>query len=161
MIEEFREIEGYDGVYQVSNLGRVKSLKFGKERILKKTLSSDGSHTVGLHKDNKQKARTIHQLVAVAFLNHKPCGYKLVVNHINFDRTDNRVENLEIVTQRENANQKHLKSSSIYTGVCRSKQAKKWLSQITVNGKRKYLGYFTDEIEASNAYQTALKQIAS
>jgi len=161
MIEEFRDVDGYDGVYQVSNLGRVKSLKFGKERILKDSIRGDGYIRFFLCKDNKRNSRSAHQLVAVAFLGHKPCGFELVVNHINFDKTDNRVENLEIVTNRENSNRKHLKSSSIYTGVCWYKRDKKWSSQIRINGKLKYLGHFTDEIEASNAYQTALKQLAS
>ncbi len=159
MNEEFRDVDGYDGVYQVSNLGRVKSFKFGKERILKVNINSSGYLTIGLYKDNKEKRRTIHQLVAVAFLGHKMGGYKLVVNHINFNKLDNRVVNLEIVTARENTNRKHLKSSSIYTGVCWHKKSKKWNSQIYVNGKIKNLGYFTDELEASNAYQIALKNL--
>jgi len=156
MIEEFRDVDGYDGVYQVSNLGRVKSLKFGKERILKDSIRGDGYIRFFLCKDNKRNSRSAHQLVAVAFLGHKPCGFELVVNHINFDKTDNRVENLEIVTQRENSNRKHLKSSSIYTGVCWSKPAKKWQSSIRINGKLKHLGFFTDEIEAHQAYENAL-----
>jgi len=156
MIEEFREIEGYEGMYQVSNLGRVKSFWYGKERILKGGINSRGYSAVVLYKDNKIKTRSIHQLVAVAFLGHKPCGHKLVVNHINFYKTDNRVENLEIVTNRENSNQKHLKSSSIYTGVCLEKHAKKWRADIFVNGKLKYLGCFTDEIEAHRTYENAL-----
>lgn len=159
MNEEFRDVDGYDGVYQVSNLGRVKSFKFGKERILKVNINSSGYLTIGLYKDNKEKRRTIHQLVAVAFLGHKMGGYKLVVNHINFNKLDNRVVNLEIVTARENTNRKHLKSSSIYTGVSWHKKSKKWNSQIYVNGKIKNLGYFTDELEASNAYQIALKNL--
>jgi len=156
MIEEFRDVDGYEGMYQVSNLGRVKSLKFGKERILKGGINSHGYSLVILYKDNKRKTTRIHQLVVVAFLGHKTCGSELVVNHINFNRTDNRVENLEIVTTRENSNKKHLKSSSTYTGVCWSKPAKKWQSSIQINGKTKHLGLFTDEIEAHRTYENAL-----
>ena len=157
MNEEFRDVDGYDGVYQVSNLGRVKSLWFGKERILKGKINTPGYLDIGLYKDNKGKTRAIHQLVSVAFLGHKPGGYKLVVNHINFNKLDNRAVNLEIVTARENTNHKHLKSTSFYTGVSWHKKSKKWNSQIYVNGKVKHLGVFTDELEASNAYQIALK----
>jgi len=159
MIEEFRDVDGYGGLYQVSNLGRIKSLKFGKERILKGNINTPGYLDILLYANKEFKRRTIHQLVAVAFLGHKPCGYKLVVNHINFNKLDNRVGNLEIVTARENSNHKHLKSTSFYTGVSWHKKNKKWCSQIYINGKRKNLGCFTDELEASNAYQTALKNL--
>ena len=157
--EEFRGIKNYEGIYQVSNLGRVKSLKCGKERFLKAGLSGDGYYTVVLHKDNKRKTRKVHQLVAVAFLNHTPCGFKLVVNHVDFDKLNNNVDNLEIVTSRANTNRKHLKSSSKYTGVSWHKPSSKWAASIRINGKSKHLGYFTCELAASKDYQTALKNI--
>jgi len=154
-MEVFKKIKGYPN-YKVSNLGYVKSLKFGKERILKRGIGSRGYSTVSLHEDSKQKTKKIHQLVAVAFLNHTPNGHKLVVNHIDFNKLNNNVDNLEIVTARENSNRKHIKSSSKYVGVTWSKKSKKWLSQIEINGKKKHLGLFTNEIEASNKYQGAL-----
>ena len=158
-MEVFKDVKGYKGKYEVSNLGRVKSLKFNKEKILKAGVNANGYLQVNLFKDGKCKARKVHQLVAVAFLGHKPCGMKLVVNHIDIDKLNNNVSNLEIVTARENSNHKHLKSSSKYTGVAWHKRNKKWAAYIAINGKQKYLGYFTDEIEASNAYQLKLSEI--
>jgi len=161
MKEIWKDVTNYEGHYKVSNLGRVKSIKFSKERILKHSSSSNEYLIVVLCKDNKTAIKKIHQLVVIAFLNHIPCGLKLVVNHKNFIRTDNRLENLEIVTQRENANQKHLPSSSKYTGVCCCKVSKKWISQITIKNKVKNLGYFNNEIDAHNAYQNELKKLTS
>jgi len=161
-MEVFKDVKGYKGSYQVSNLGRVKSLNYrktNKEKILKMSVAASGYHQLGLFKDGKRKTKTVHQLVAEAFLNHTPCGYKLVVNHIDLDKLNNKVSNLEIVTARENSNHKHLKSSSKYTGVAWHKRNKKWAAYIAINGKQKYLGYFTDEIEASNAYQLKLSEI--
>ena len=158
-MEVFKDVKGYKGKYEVSNLGRVKSLKFNKEKILKAGVNANGYLQVNLFKDGKCKARKVHQLVAVAFLGHKPCGMKLVVNHIDIDKLNNNVSNLEIVTARENGNKKHLKSSSKYTGVCWDKRDKKWMAYIRINGKLKNLGYFTDELEASNAYQLKLSEI--
>ena len=154
-MEEFRTIKNFEN-YQVSNLGNVKSLRFNKERILKKCLDTDGYYRVGLYSNNKLYNKQVHQLVTISFLNHIPCGCKLVVNHINFIRTDNRLENLEIITQRENVNQKHLPSTSKYTGVSWNKNSKKWHSQIIIDKKRVHLGFFINEIDASNAYQKAL-----
>ena len=166
MKEVFKSIKGYEGIYQVNNLGNIKSLervntigRTVKERILKASVNSSGYLTVTLCKNGKPKTRTVHQIVAESFLGHKPNGHKLVINHINFIKTDNRAVNLEIVTNRENSNKKHLKSSSRFTGVYWYKNYKKWMSTIHINGKRKHLGYFTNELEASNAYQTALKSI--
>ena len=84
---------------------------------------------------------------------------ELVINHINFDKKDNKVSNLEIVTNRENSNRKHLKSTSKYTGVSFEKDRNKWVAQIKINGKRVLLGRFSNEIDASNAYQSKLKEI--
>ncbi len=166
--EIFKDIPDYKGLYQVSNLGNVKSLERRvrcingfrtlKGRALIHTIGSKGYYRVGLSKNSKCKTRRVHQLVAESFLNHKPVGYKLVVNHIDFDKLNNKVENLEIVTQRENSNQKHLKSSSKYIGVSWKKRENKWRAQININNKRKHLGYFDNELEAADAYKIALDE---
>jgi hypothetical protein len=170
--EIWKAVKGYEGIYEVSNLGRVKSLKriveridsrkrTVNERILKHTMNKDGYFYLTLSNRGVSKTKKIHQLVTESFLNHNPCGYKLVVNHINFDKTDNRVENLEIVTQRQNTNRKHLKSRSVYIGVTWYKTYKKWHARIRIDGKNKHLGYFTDEYKAHLAYQSALTQLSN
>ncbi len=157
MIEEWEYIPDYEDVYLISNLGNVKSVKFGKERMLKPQKNTKGYFIVGLYKDKKMKSKQIHQLVAITFFNHNPCKLQLVVNHINFNKQDNRLINLEIVSNRENSNRKHLNSTSKYTGVSFEKDRNKWLAQIRIDGKVKKLGRFTNEIDASNAYQKELK----
>jgi hypothetical protein len=166
MQEIFKDISNYEGIYQVSDHGRVKSLKrydarnhLIKERILKPAVNSGGYYVVVLC-NGKPKTYRIHQLEAIAFLNHKPCGYKLVVDHKDFDRLNNHLPNLRLITVRKNTNKKHLKSSSEYVGVYWHKKAKKWMAQISLNGKTKYIGYFTNELEASIAYQIELKKIS-
>lgn len=167
MEEIWKDITGYEGLYQVSNLGNIKSLSrtikrkngnwFIKERLLKQKNSSKHYLNSGLHKEGKQKNFPTHQIVAIHFLNHTPCGFGLVVNHKNFNKHDNRVENLEIVTSRQNCSHKKIVTSSKYTGVSWNRFVNKWHSQIKINGKSKYLGYFENEIDAHNAYQEALK----
>lgn len=159
MSENWKKIQGYEN-YEVSSLGRVRSIKFGKEKILKHAMNNRGYLYVSLCKNGKAKSFRVHQLVAIAFLNHKPNGMKTVINHINFIRTDNRLENLEITTARENANQKHLKSTSKFIGVHWSKQNKKWKSSIRINrSKPIHLGHFINEEDAGEMYQLALANI--
>lgn len=112
MKEIFRDIPGYRN-YKVSNLGRVKSIdryvknKFGicnrflKGKILSNVLNG-WYYVVPLSRDGKVKIFKVHQLVAMAFLNHQPNGFKLVVDHINNKSDDNRLENLQVITQKEN-----------------------------------------------------------
>lgn len=157
--EIWKEVPDYDGMYQVSNLGKVKSFYFRKESILSPSKNTGGYLVVSLYKNCKSKHFQIHQLVAMAFLEHKPNGSKLVVNHINFNRTDNRLQNLEIVSQRQNTNRLHLPSSSSFIGVYWNKKDKVWFSQIRINKKLHHLGSFKCELKASQAYQQKLKQI--
>jgi len=165
--EQWKDIPDYEGFYQASDLGRIKSLNrtmscmgkysfLSEGRIRKVRLGRDGYLKVNLSIDGKTQTLKIHQLVAMAFLNHVPCGYKLVINHKNFIKIDNQLSNLEVVTQRENSNKKHVKSSSNFTGVSWHKKSKKWSAQVVVNGEIKYLGLFNDELEASQYYENAL-----
>ena len=159
--EIWKDIPNYEGIYQISTFGNVKSLKWNKERILKQCPNQDGYYTLNLSKKGVCKLKKIHQLMAITYLNHTPCGMNKVVNHINFNRQDNRLENLELVTHRENTNRKHIQSTSKYIGVHWSKHAKRWQSRISIKGKTKHLGYFKNELNASNRYFKELKIITN
>jgi len=159
MIEIWKDILNYNGCYAISNLGRVKSLarkQVTKDRIIKCVINSRGYLRVNLYKNSIRSSNSVHQLVSVAFLNHVADGMNLVVNHIDFDKTNNNINNLEIVTSRVNSNRKHLKSKSEYTGVSWYKDRCKWTSRIVINKRKVHLGSFTTEIDASNVYQKAL-----
>jgi acetylglutamate synthase len=110
MEEIWKDIEGYEGYYQVSNLGRVKSLKrcyqlkvnttkCVEERILSPRVNKLGYAQILLHKLSTRKTVLVHRLVASAFLKSNGLPY---VNHKNGIKSDNRVENLEYVTASQN-----------------------------------------------------------
>lgn len=114
MIEEiWKDVKDYEGLYQVSNMGNVRSLDkeswngsgwfIKKGRILKPAKDKKGYLYVNLHKDGKSKTRFTHRLVMMAF---SPCENmdKLEVDHINTITDDNRLENLKWVTRKENMN---------------------------------------------------------
>ncbi len=165
--EVFKDIPEYEGLYQVSDLGRIKSLsrivlrngKYPvktKVKILSLKENRNGYMNINLFIDGNRKTKLVHQLVAVAFLNHDYKEFNIVVNHKNFIRNDNRPCNLECVTRRENTNLKHIKSSSEYTGVSWHKIKEKWSSNISIGRKKIHLGYFDNEKEASEYYENAL-----
>lgn len=109
MIEVWRDITGYEGLYQVSNFGRVKSLKRKinhpyrsrnvKEKILKSTVDRNGYLHINLYKNGNKKFATIHRLVATTFLNEEKY---MEVNHIDGNKTNNNIKNLEWCTKSEN-----------------------------------------------------------
>ena len=102
MMEIWKDIEGYEGLYQISNKGRVKSLKWGKERILKPGWNTGGYLKVYLFKNTEAQDRLVHRLVAEAFI---PNPYnKPQVNHKDENKKNNCVENLEWITCMDNCN---------------------------------------------------------
>lgn len=95
-----KDVDGFEGRYQVTDDGRVYSCV--TKKWLKPYLMNDGYLGVCLHKNGKQSNQKVHRLVATAFV--KNPHLKNVVNHLNEDKTDNRAENLEWSTTRENIN---------------------------------------------------------
>lgn len=104
MTEIWKDIEGYEGLYQVSNLGRVKSLNYNKTRKEKILSCGDknGYLFVVLCKNGKHKQFQVHRLVAQEFVPNPE--NKPYVDHINTIKNDNRVENIRWCTHKENCN---------------------------------------------------------
>jgi hypothetical protein len=163
--EQWKDIPNYVGYYQASDLGRVKSLKrlvkrknnsdlTVKEKILNLNYEKDFYYRITASKNgNKTETLKVHQLVAIIFLGHVPCGNKTHVDHINNIKTDNRVENLQIISNRENATKDRINKSG-YTGVVSSK--KRFRVGIGINKESIYLGTFDTKEEANNQYLKAL-----
>jgi hypothetical protein len=170
-LEVWKDIPDFEGYYQVSNLGNVKSLSrtilgkndtptLLKEKMLKFSTSTNGYYQVILCKNSDRKIFKVHSLVAICFLNHIPDGtHNIVVDHINEIKTDNSIENLRLIGHRENVSRSIKDSTSTYVGVSWSKNAKKWISQITIEGKTKYLGLFDNEQDANKKYLETLKDL--
>lgn len=159
--EEFRKIKGSED-YEVSDLGNVRKsahisynlggfLVYHKSKVVIPHLCN-GYLVVWFNK----KRILIHQLVAITFLNHKPCGNKLVVDHINAITKDNRLENLQVITHRENCS-KDKKGKSKYTGV--GVDIDGFKTQIRISGKVVHLGCFKNEEDAANIYKMALQHM--
>lgn len=100
MEEIWKDIKDYEGLYQVSSFGRVKS--FYTNRILKGSKHPQGYLTVTLCKDSTKYTKKIHRLVAQAFIPNPE--HKSEINHIDEDKTNNSVNNLEWSTRKENIN---------------------------------------------------------
>jgi hypothetical protein len=165
-MEELFYIPGFEPFYKISKKGEVYSYKNNRHGLssepkkLKPVLMSNGYLKITLHKDKKAKQFTIHALLAITFMNHKFDGTnKIVVDHINNIRTDNRLENLQLITNRQNSSKDKIGGSSKYVGVCWLKHRNKFESRIRFKGKLRYLGHFEKEYDAHLAYQKALKEI--
>jgi hypothetical protein len=140
MEEVYKAIDGYN-IYEVSNMGNVRNKKTGL--ILKQKLRK-GYYSIGLSKNGKNKNFNIHRLIASYFIpnpNNKRC-----VDHIDRDKLNNKIENLRWVSISENGMNRTISTNnkSSYSGVCFHKKIKKWQVKITINGKGKYIGIYTN-----------------
>lgn len=150
-IEEWKDVAGFEGLYQVSSTGRVKSLARRKyssiylkgyceiiQRILVPIIDSNGYLYVNLHKDKTRHVKHIHHLMADAFLGGKPKSRQMVIDHKNNVRNDNRLENLQIISFRLNTSKDKIRTKNLPTGV--SKRGNSWVAGIFINGKNIHLG---------------------
>ena len=167
-MEEWKAIKDFERLYEVSNLGRVRSLeknweianggiRHKDETMLKPTNNGSGYLQVNLNSGGIRTTRVVHQLVWDHFGCKLRNGRALQVDHIDHDKTNNRIDNLQLLTPRENICKHHetKKSSSSFMGVSWHGQNKKWVSNIHKNGKDKYLGSFYCETQAALAYEKA------
>lgn len=95
-------IDGYDGLYSISNLGRIMSHHWGKHRLLRQRIHPKGYAQANLSKDGGMKTFRVHRLVAKHFIDN-PCGLK-EINHKDEDKLNNRADNLEWCTRSYNVN---------------------------------------------------------
>jgi len=162
MEEIFLPIIGYEGLYEISNLGRVKSFASSNVRkipFMKIYIGKIGYPIVVLSKNNKSKHKYLHRLLAEHFIanpNNLP-----VVDHIDNVKTNNDIDNLRWVTKRQNeisTNKKKDTHASKYTGVCFDKYWGRYKATVSENGKTKNLGTYRTEDEAHERYQKYLKE---
>lgn len=157
MKEEWRDIIGYEGLYQVSSLGRVKSLR---KNIIMKFITRSGYYNLVLRKNGQRKSKQVHRLVAEAFI---PNPDNLpIVNHIDYNRKNNKVENLEWCTQKQNVlwsvcNMKKRRESKTNSGeqyICLRKNN---FYELTIN--KKYYGRYKNIDEAIKKRNEILNEI--
>ena len=151
-------VPGYDDLF-ITKSGEVyhRCLCRNKDIVYKyrKQCFSDGYKIIGY----KKSTIRVHVLLAKTFIPNPE--KKPFVDHINCDRDDNRIQNLRWCTGQENQfnRKKQEGTSSKYIGVCWNKNVKKWMVQIKINRKTKYLGYFDSEIKAAKAYDREAREL--
>lgn len=159
--EEWRIIDDFPN-YMISNFGNIKRISRTMsrkgfpytlpEKILKSYNSFSSYNMIKLHNKEGFKSYLIHRLVAKAFIDNPRC--LPFVNHIDGNKLNNNVNNLEWVDHRENScHNKQLKniSSSKFTGVSLQTKSQKWYACIRINAKTINLGYYNSELEAYEA----------
>lgn len=154
MSEVWKNIPDYDN-YEVSNLGNVKS----KRKLLKPSINMYGYAVLSLHNKGVKKQWKVHQLVALCFFDYRFENHSTVIDHINGSKSDNRLENLQLISQRENKSKSSKKTTSKYTGVYFQKKTGKYTVMIYINGKIKYLGSFDNQEDAKAAYDQELNNL--
>lgn len=122
-MEIWKDIKGYEGLYQVSDLGRVKSLKrevknkngfrIVKEKVLKPIINNKGYYVYGLRKNGKLEMKLLHRLIGEHFLENK--NKFTCINHIDGNKLNNRIDNLEWCTYKHNIKEAFRLGLNTYT----------------------------------------------
>jgi len=165
---DYREVKGFKG-YEINRKGIVKSvdrvtIKSNgvalnlKGRVLKQTKDTHGYLFVNLSLNGKVTNIKTHKLMALTFLNHIP-KKGIVIDHIDNNPLNNNIENLQIISHRENLSKDKKGGTSKYVGVSFIEKIKKYMASIQYGGKNYSLGTFNCETSAALTYQHKLKQI--
>ena len=176
MKEIWKDVKDYEDLYEVSNLGRfrrhISKLKEGRDEeslIRAINTNKDGYSYVSASKEATKKNRTVHQLVAAAFIPNFIYGTQ--INHIDGDKSNNCVDNLEVCDFSYNNAHAHAlglnpkkgksKYRNVSTRIDKRHNTPKYtyMASVKINGKRNYIGTFTDEIEAAKAVDNFLDSI--
>ena len=151
--ETYKDVPGYEGQYQVSVRGNVRSLdRLGsdgrklKGQMLRPGLKSTGYSVVSLCRDGVMKSFNVHTLVAFTFLGVCPEGMN--IDHFDENKANNKLCNLSYMLIGDNMYRSKKNMTSTHRGVHWNKADKKWKVQLTIDGKRIYLGSFDTELEA-------------
>jgi hypothetical protein len=151
-VEEWRDVVDYEGLYQVSNIGGVKSIR--RDKILTPKHNHDGYLRIQLWRKQNVVFISIHRLVAEVFIENPE--NKPFVNHINGIKSDNRVENLEWVTQSENIN--HAWKNGLSKPQINGKHSKA-VDQLDLNGN--YIKTFPSTMEVERQLGIPHSQISN
>ena len=178
MQEIWKNVIEYENLYQISNLGNIRrhpdkqsKNKYSTPKVLERKTAINylGYAYATLCKENVSVKKTIHQLVAVAFI--PECNYGNIINHIDGNKLNNCVSNLELSNSVHNNTHAHAiglspkPGKSIYRNVSiRMRNGKKasnmgYMASVKINSLRHYIGWFHDEIEAAKAVDTYLDHI--
>lgn len=168
-MEYWKDIPEYESCYEISNKAVIRSKDrivrdingnltrkiFGK--ILSQCDNGKKYNVVNLYKNGIRKQYLVHRLMAHVFLSFKPTSsHSYIVDHIDNNSLNNTLENLQVVTNRENTSKD---KNNAFLGVRWLKANKKWRSYITINYKSVHLGYFDSKLDASKMYKKALENV--
>lgn len=159
---EFRDIPNFEGLYQINCLGVVKSLerydeagRLLKEKILKNQLDVGGYYCIKLLKDNTRKHSKIHKLLYIVFVGNYDKRY-FEIDHIDRNRLNNKLENLRLVSCRNNHNNR---TNQSLHGCCVCKFGNKYRTNICINNKLLHFGMFESQEDAHKKYLEIKSQI--
>lgn len=155
--ERWIPIKEHEGFYEVSNKGRIRSVdryidgRLYNGKIICLTPTNKGYITARLRRNSKSKSVSVHAIVYDNFIGKGRSRF-MQIDHIDNDKSNNCIENLQLITARQNIARKNIfnKYSSVYSGV--HKRGNKWAAELRVNGKKVYLGAFDSEVNAKIAY---------
>ena len=150
-MEKYKDVQGYEDLYSVSSNGVIFDKE--KQRVSPQSYNTKRYLQVNLKKNGAWLTKRVHRIMMEAF--YPVDGMeKMSVNHINGKRDDNNLENLEWVSNRENASHsvaRQKKGTSKYPGVSFSNAHQRYIAQVYHNKKNVYLGLHLDEIDAHKA----------
>ena len=166
MTEVWKDIKDFEGLYQISNLGRIKSMqryvknksskRVVKEKMLKNQINNKGYYSVILRKNGKTFTKTVHRLIAIAFIENKnnyPC-----INHKDGNKLNDKLDNLEWCSYKHNIREAYRLGLNKYTNLINFKNLPKKVLQFDKNGN--FIKEFDSIREASKIADVCYNSIS-